>query len=129
MKKYLITSRLDSDDSISKDYIETIHKNLHKGFSYFIDFIYGYIYDAINKNVYSTKFRRNPFCTRIEKMKNAKTVYLISHDRINQYGYILQIKNKPMWSQNIHGKNLLNKIDGDLQKDKSDFIERFNLND
>ena len=128
-KKYLINTRLDSDDSFACDYIENIHKHLYKGLEYFIDFIYGYIYDAENKQVYHTKFRRNPFITRVEKMKNLKTVYMIAHDKINQAGYVLQVKDKrhPMWAQVIHGTNMINKVDGDLQQDRTDFDKRFKI--
>lgn len=128
-KKYLVTTRFDSDDMMASDYIENIHRHLYKGASYFIDFVYGYIYDAQNDVLCHTKFRRNPFCSRVEKMSDPKTIYVIPHTKINQAGYVCQIKAKPMWAQIIHGSNILNKLDGDVQNDKEDFKARFKISD
>lgn len=128
-KTYLITTRCDSDDMIASNYIENIHKHLYKGINYFLDFVNGYIYDAQNDVLCRTKFRRNPFCTRVEKMKNFQTVYITSHDSINQKGYVHQLKTEPMWTQVIHGGNILNKLDGDIQNDKEDFKARFKISD
>jgi len=129
-KSYLVTTRLDNDDSFAIDYIENIHKHLYqtkKG--YFIDFIYGYIYDTQNKEVHYQKFRRNPFSSRVEKWEFAKTVRMCAHDIINKYGDVHVVNSKPMWIQNIHGGNVLNQVDGPIQKDLTDFKTRFIIND
>ena len=128
-KEYLVTTRLDSDDALACDYIENIHKHLYKGLGYFIDFNYGYIYDAENKLVHHTKFRRNPFVSRVEKTVELRTVHMAPHDKINQAGFVLTIKDKrhPMWAQVIHGTNMINKVDGDLQQDRTDFDKRFKI--
>lgn len=128
-RKYLVTTRLDGDDCFSVDYIENIQQNIYetkKG--YFLDFIYGYIYDEIKDEVHYQKFRRNPFCSRVERWEDLKTVRMIGHDRINQAGPIYMIKTKPMWAQIIHGGNILNFVDGPIQKDLSDFKTRFLIN-
>ena len=53
---------------------------------------------------------------------------MIGHDRINQAGPVYMIKTKPMWAQIIHGGNILNFVDGPIQKDLSDFKTRFLIN-
>ena len=71
---YLVTTRFDNDDSLAIDYIDEIQKRLYQYDGYFIDFWYGYTYDAKNNIPYYIKTRRNPFSTRVEKWENAKTI-------------------------------------------------------
>ena len=127
-KLYLVTTRLDNDDGIAVDYIENIHKNLYETKNgYFIDYIYGYIYDAIEHKPHFQKFRRNPFSTRVERWENAQTIRKFNHDSIDEYGPVLRVKNKtnPMWLQVIHGENVLNEVDGFVPENLSDFKSRF----
>ena len=127
-KPYLVTTRLDNDDGIAVDYIENIHKNLYETKNgYFIDYIYGYIYDVAQKQPYFQKFRRNPFSTRVERWENAQTIRKFSHDTIDDHGDVLRVKNKnnPMWLQVIHENNVMNEVDGVIPNDLSDFKSRF----
>lgn len=123
--QYLVTTRLDNDDSLAIDYIDEIQKRLYQYDGYFIDFWYGFTYDVLNRVPYYIKTRRNPFSTRVEKWENAKTIKVFNHTLINRYAPVLNVKTKPMWAQIIHGENVLNKVDGDKFEETIDFKNRF----
>ena len=127
-KEYIVTSRLDSDDALGCDYIEKVQKNLYKKDNYFIDFLYGYLYDLKNNSLYFRKYKRNPFSTRVEKHDYFKTVRDCQHTEINKFGKVITIKTrKALWCQIVHGGNVLNKVKGKPVKNTKDFSSRYNF--
>lgn len=118
--KYLVTTRLDVDDSLHEDFINNIHINLRNNDSdnLVLSFIHG-----LTHNIKNHKTRKwimnyaNPFITLSEKLDNLneiKTVRCRKHVKMKGKGFNLIYVNTPtpMWIQNIHGRNASNKMRG-----------------
>ena len=95
---HLITSRVDSDDMLHRDYISKVQR-LFSGQDYQpINFDLGYFYHNSKGVVGITKFECNSFITLIEKINEAKsfkTVWHKIHTAYCQDDKRLSIKEKP----------------------------------
>ena len=113
--EYLITTRLDNDDAISKDFIQVVQNNFQEQKFEFINLTYGYVWSDFK--LYSFKYLNNPFVSLIEKINkqdinSLKTVGCSDHTQLSSIGSIKQVKTKPAWIQVVHGKNVSNRIRG-----------------
>jgi hypothetical protein len=72
--EYLITTKIDNDDALHKDFIKTIQENFNKQKFEFISFPYGYVFH-IDK-IYLLKYLENPFVTLVEKIMETKEMDL-----------------------------------------------------
>lgn len=112
-KPYLITSRIDNDDSISKYFIEEVQKQFNKQEFLAIDFIEGYTLQVEPEVILGKKEHIfNPFISLIEKNQDPKTVWHYSHTQWKKEPRILQISGKRIWMSVIHQKNKVNEFDG-----------------
>lgn len=126
--QYLITTRLDNDDAICQDYIQTVRDKFEAQALQFINFTYGYVWH--DRKAYIHAHASNSFISLIEKIQEPtadgfKTVFCgVSHGQVNQVGPLVQVKTKPMWIRVAHGKNIINNVRGIRQpiaKLKEDF--------
>ena len=115
--KILITTRLDSDDSLNINYIDSIYKLLkNKKIIYLININKNIIINfsmgiqlntdnlSIRKRIYKIP---NPFLTLISINGNHCRNY--QHQIIHKFYYFINLNNKtPMWIQTIHSENILN---------------------
>ncbi len=113
--EYLITSRLDSDDAISIEYIETIQNNFAEQEFEFLNFSYGYVLNG--GKLYLFKYLQNPFVSLVERVNELsvngfKTVLCADHTELYSHGKVKQIKTETGWMQIIHGKNNNNRVRG-----------------
>ncbi|MDJ0776124.1 MAG: glycosyltransferase [Mastigocoleus sp. MO_167.B18] len=113
--KYLITTRLDNDDAVSKEFVQVIQDNFQEQKFEFINLTHGYVWSDFK--LYSFKYSNNPFMSLIEKIDKQdidgfKTVGCGDHTQLSSMGRIKQIKTKPAWIQVVHGKNVSNRIRG-----------------
>lgn len=110
---FLITTNLDNDDSLSKDFVEIVQKNFQEQELEFVNFPYGYM--LREDGLYLREFLSSPFISLIEKtdkILNCKT--LCHHDLFKVYELgvpVRQIFTKPAWLQVVHGTNLKNFMD------------------
>lgn len=116
---HIITSRVDNDDALHKDYIKAVQHYYHtkERRSGIYVFPLGWIYKPQGEKLYHVRYNRNPFLSRVEKhLDKLKTVY--------EYGHVELFKKKAvkyyrleghghMWLQVIHENNLANKTWGD----------------
>lgn len=111
--RVLITTRLDSDDALGRDFVRNIQSAQCDEDDYFIYFSFGNQYDLINKLLVSVKNDSNPFLTRVETKSECcdfKTVFAVeSHNSVESSKRII-LKNKNMWLQVIHNSNILNSL-------------------
>ncbi|WP_430934252.1 glycosyltransferase [Saccharicrinis sp. 156] len=110
--EYVITSRIDNDDSFHKDYIGDVQKQFVKQKDIFISFIYGLQYD-IKTNVLARKLsKNNHYISRVERLNTAgiQTVLTYNHYHIDETGEVVYLdnRNKPMWLEIIHEGNIKN---------------------
>ena len=113
--EYLITTKIDNDDSLHKDFIKTIQENFNKQKFEFISFPYGYVFH-IDK-IYLLKYLENPFVTLVEKINGDKrdgftTAICVRHTDLTKVGSVKQVKTQPYWLQVIHERNVSNRIRG-----------------
>lgn len=112
--RYLITSRVDNDDALSKHYIQMVQDYFEKQDLTFINFTNGYVFG--NNELYLDEQPSNSFATLIEKFDNFKTVWFPEcHTKLANYGPVREISTRAAWLQVVHDKNISNKIRGELQ--------------
>jgi hypothetical protein len=110
--EYLITTTLDNDDCLHRDYVATIQEQFSKQQYEFVNFADGFALDYQRERLYLKHDLTGPFVSLIEKSGDAATtVWLASHRELHRYGAVRQIAGRPMWIQVIHGRNAVNSLD------------------
>lgn len=128
--KHIITSRIDNDDCIHKDYIESIQKTFNHQDFMAIDVVKGYSLQ-ISPKFYLGKKEHvfNPFISLIENIENLKTVWQSDHNMWKKENRIIKITNKRLWMSIIHEKNKINEFDGYDNVDWKKIKNNFKLSD
>ena len=123
--KYLITTRLDVDDSLHEDFIKTVHIDLknHDSNYLVVSLVHGLTRNVkTNKSKEWTMYYANPFITLLEKLDDSvgiQTVRCCKHVRmmkVNRFDLSYVNTKVPMWIQNIHGWNASNVMRGKAVK-------------
>ncbi len=120
-EKYIITSRLDNDDCISKFYVEEIQKRFNNQDFMALDFVDGYtIQTQPNVKIGKRFDQYNPFISLIEKNNNPKSVWFLRHSHWKREKNIEQIRGVRTWASIIHQENKVNEFFGygDVNFDK-----------
>ncbi len=110
---HLVTTRLDNDDLLHKDFIQTIQKHFDSQSKTVIDFPYGYqlvLKDAETPYVRKKREILNPFTTLIEDIQDAETILRYMHFQWSRHANILTLR-KRIWMQTIHEDNVENAED------------------
>jgi hypothetical protein len=126
--EYLITTRIDNDDAVSKNFIQSIRDNFEEREFEFISFVNGYVLDS--GKLYSFKYVNNPFTSLVERIKptstaEIRTILCGEHSQLSKLGHIKQIKIDSVWLQVVHGKNVSNRIRGIRQPIRKLLNNRF----
>ena len=126
-KIYIITSRLDNDDCLHKDYVEVVQSYFNNQDYGAVDLIDGYTMQ-IGTKVRLGKKRQlyNPFISLIEKKENCKTVMHKEHAHWKYEKDIIRVKNKRLWLMLVHDKNMKNTFTG-YGKVGLDILDEFNV--
>lgn len=113
-KEYLITSRIDNDDCIHKDYINEIQNQFAKQELLVVDSISGYTLKIGAKYILGKKEHIfNPFISLIERNINPKTVWFHHrHSSWKKESRLIYLTQKRLWLSIIHEKNKVNQFDG-----------------
>ncbi|WP_298147632.1 glycosyltransferase [Flavobacterium sp.] len=125
---HVITSRIDNDDAIHKDFINTIQQQF-KGQDYrVIDVISGYSLQ-IKPTVMLGKKEHifNPFVSLIEKNDNPTTIWHNDHHIWKKETRIDRIEGNRLWIAIIHEKNKVNNFNGYGLVNWRDIQANFNL--
>ncbi|MFN3968548.1 glycosyltransferase [Flavobacterium sp.] len=126
-KPYLITSRIDNDDAVHKDFINEVQLQFDHQEYLVLDIIKGYSLQ-IRPTVMLGKKEHifNPFMSLIEKNDDPKTIWYYHHNMWKKETRIKQLTHKRLWIAVIHEKNKVNNFNGydnvKWDKLKSDFI-------
>jgi hypothetical protein len=126
-KPYIITSRIDNDDSVHKDFINEIQLQFKQQDYLVLDIIKGYSLQ-IRPTVMLGKKEHifNPFMSLIEKNDDPKTIWYYHHNMWKKETRIKQVNHKRLWIAVIHEKNKVNNFNGydnvKWNKLKSDFV-------
>jgi hypothetical protein len=114
-KKYpfVITTRLDNDDIIHKDFIEVIQKNFSLKEDMVIDLRKGYQINLGKKNseIRKIDFPFNQFISFVESSSaTVKTVMSKQHQEWKRHSKVMVYNRKEMWVELIHDTNKLNDV-------------------
>lgn len=132
--RFVITTRLDNDDLIHKDFISTIQKLYKPIKNLVIDIRCGYQVSIENETIevrdYENKF--NPFISVVEELEDQKTIMSRMHTQWESFEHVIIYKTKRLWIELTHGKNLINSrnysLPASLSFDSNDFaIKRFKI--
>ena len=112
-QEFVITTRLDNDDCVSKYFVEEIQKNFNKQEYEALDFIDGYSLQ-ISPDFKLGKKRHlyNPFISLVEKKQNPTSVWSRSHTSWKRETRIKRILDQRIWMVIIHQENKVNEFDG-----------------
>lgn len=122
---YLITSRIDNDDAIHREFIGEIQNQFKEQDFLVLDVIKGYSLQ-IKPTVMLGKKEHifNPFLSLIEVNNDPKTIWHFDHNHWKKETRVRQITHKRLWIAVIHEKNKINNFNGydlvkweDLSKD------------
>ncbi|MDT0687444.1 glycosyltransferase [Autumnicola psychrophila] len=108
----VITSRLDNDDALHKDFIDTI-QNLAQGQKrVIIDVIRGY---QMNTGKQPFEIRKhfkyyNPFISLVESVENLKGVYSRDHYKWSSEKNIIAYRGERLWLEIVHERNMINDV-------------------
>jgi hypothetical protein len=112
-QEYVITTRLDNDDCVSKYFVDEIQKNFSKQEYEALDFVDGYSLQ-ISPDFKLGKKRHlyNPFISLVEKKQNSTSVWSRSHTSWKRETKIKRIFDNRIWMVIIHQENKVNEFDG-----------------
>ena len=107
---WILTTRLDNDDGLHKDFVSTVQNLIRPGVTEAINLAHGLV--LTDRAIYSSVQRSNAFISLLEEASSCKTVLQVSHNEIADRFVIREIAMHPMWFQHVHGGNVSNKIRG-----------------
>lgn len=124
--EYIITSRLDTDDLLHKDYINTVQQLFQPLNDTVIDLRSGYqLYISERENVirnFDNSF--NQFISLVEKNENVETIFSKWHKHWIDQQNIIVYEKKRLWIELVHAKNFINN-----QNQNLDYTFKFNKSD
>lgn len=112
-KSHIITTRIDNDDCIHKDFINEIQLQFKSQKYLVIDVIKGYSLQ-IKPSIMLGKKEHifNPFLSMIEENKNPKTIWDNSHTDWKREKHIKHYRKRRLWIAIIHDQNKINNFNG-----------------
>lgn len=113
-RPYLITTRLDSDDAVARDFIAAVQRRFAPRDLLFVSFTRGLQIDRSGA-VYRRDQLSGSFLSLVERRvggRDPMTVYASRHERAASLGPVLEVQADPMWIQVLHGANLANVVAG-----------------
>jgi hypothetical protein len=110
---YLITTRVDNDDALSRDHLAMVQRAFKQQEWEFVLFPLGL--QLFRGHLYGICWLDNHFFSLIEKVKRSgdvSTVLCCRHGDIYKTGPVLRLWRAPQWLEVIHTKNVSNSLRG-----------------
>lgn len=108
---YVITSRLDNDDVIASDFIETVQMSFRPDAPLVIDIPRGAQYHG--GALYAYSLRLSAFISYVEQSQGAVSVLRDQHPSMGRHGAVEVVEvDHPIWAQVVHGGNVANQVTG-----------------
>jgi len=132
--KYIITSRIDNDDCLHRNHIDTIQAVFDRQENCVVDIPDGYqlvLNENSDKQIIEIRKLRNyfnPFISLIESAKSPQTIMSKMHQEWRKAPQHISINNNRLWSEIIHEKNKLNAVKPLERIAKSIDYDAFSLN-
>lgn len=109
----VITTRLDNDDSVPRDFVRTIRDAAAGPGTYVVNLTTGIQF--ADGRIYLRPYTKNPFISLVEPVGDGPllTVHADEHFHIDRYAPVRNVRTlRPMWAQVVHGGNVANEIVG-----------------
>jgi len=110
---YLITTRIDNDDAISRRHLWHVQRAFRGQEREFIAFPFGL--QLFRGHLYSVYYPHNPFLSLIERVgENGSviTVFCVPHPKVCSAGTVRSLWKTPQWLQVLHSQNIDNSLTG-----------------
>lgn len=111
--QYVLTTRLDNDDSLAVDFMARLHAEIHA--HDMAEGAYNFRQGAIcqGDRLYAIAHESAPFFSLLEPLSDTLcTAPNIHHMRIAEGRPVIQIDGAPAWMQIVHGTNVSNRVRG-----------------
>jgi len=116
--RWLITSRVDSDDALDLRYIEAVQAKFNGQAFQLVSFPEGYSFSIPDRRLRRLRFVENQFLSLIEDSNpSLKTVFDENHFSFARRFPPVLIEQHSGWLQSVHGENLVNTHWGDPMDD------------
>lgn len=113
--KFVLTSRLDSDDALHREYVRTVQAGFRRQSFEFLELPCGLKLEEGQRRLYEVRCRSGPFLTLVERTAGVlRTVHCCDHARAHEIGALSTLELDDAWLQVVHGRNVLNRIDDGL---------------
>lgn len=110
----VVTSRLDSDDAIGRQFVEDVQTRVGRPGPYYIRMTRGLVLDGTTGETRALLFEKSPFLSLVEPVTTPiRSVYWKSHTEIPAESEIIEVDRNPSWLQVVHGGNVLNHLRGE----------------
>jgi hypothetical protein len=106
----LLTTNLDNDDGLARDFVERLHGAGGTGGRSAL-----YLANGLIKSdgaLYLRTDRTNAFCSVRERWEEAATCWADWHNMLGRHMAVRELGGKPAWLQVVHGGNVSNRIRG-----------------
>jgi hypothetical protein len=125
---FILTSRLDNDDAVAKDFIARIQNEASRTpVGCVLNFRNGLALQ--DGRIYTAADTSNPFTTLIEAGgQPAQTIWAARHHELGNKWTVRQVHGHPAWLQVVHSENVSNRIKGARVGDRS-AVRDFSLDD
>lgn len=107
--KWVITSRLDNDDGLHRDFVRMLHSAVEER-EEFLNFPRGII--LYSGKCYLYKHLSNAFISLVEPVGLLRTVWCVAHEQAATVAPVRQLSDMPAFLQVVHDKNVSNKPRG-----------------
>lgn len=114
-RRYLITTRLDSDDALGRRFVELVQREFRRQDAEYVNLLRGYQVERSGQ-VFHYDYAQNPFISLIERVEGRgepRTVFQsFGHRQSRSLAPVRNVVTRPAWMQVIHGANLANEVRG-----------------
>lgn len=110
----LISTRLDSDDTLSSDYIEHVQEIAKRGTRGMITFPHGKQTFTKDHKSFEIRYIQNHFLSRIED-SGYDTIMVFDHSLVQKSALQIFETEQPMWDEVVHGGNIHNDFEPKYQ--------------
>jgi hypothetical protein len=110
---YLITTRIDNDDAISRRHLWHVQRVFRQQDREFITFPFGL--QLFRGHIYSVYYPFNPFLSLIERVTDdgrVTTVLCVQHTKVCTAGRVRTLWKPAQWLQVLHSQNVENSFSG-----------------
>lgn len=114
-RPHLITTRIDSDDAVSRFFVEDVQSRFDEQESMYVNLMHGVQVDR-SAQLFHARFVENAFISYIERRvadAPPRTVFqCMAHEESSGFAPVLNVVGPVRWMQVIHGGNVANSVRG-----------------